>query len=272
MPEASSPKRRTTRRCSRCSTGARRAGHRHRWRDPPRELLEPLRHRARRHRPRRARRHRATARRTRPCRASSARSAALAPSRSATCSSCGGTPTAPVKITFPGPFTMGQQAQDDYYGDARDAGAGLRRRRQRGDPRPVRRRRRHRPDRRAVVSQAPPSRPALTASRRRPRAARASRARRRAPLLRLRGGRRKKPTGYAFLASSDSTADQISIEAAQPRLDLASLATLAAARRSCSACSTWRSRGSSRWRRSGPPPRGTDHVRPSSSSPPPTAA
>ena len=55
-----------------------------------------------------------------------------------------------IKITVPGPFTMSQQAQNDFYDDREAAGARLCRRRQRGDPRPVRRRRRHRADRRAL--------------------------------------------------------------------------------------------------------------------------
>ena len=55
-----------------------------------------------------------------------------------------------IKITVPGPFTMAQQAQNDYYPSERSGGDGLRRRGQRGDPRSVRRRRRRRADRRAV--------------------------------------------------------------------------------------------------------------------------
>ena len=50
---------------------------------------------------------------------------------------------------------MSQQAQNDYYEREARARARLRRRGQRGDPRPVRRRRRHRPDRRAVHAGAP---------------------------------------------------------------------------------------------------------------------
>ena len=46
-----------------------------------------------------------------------------------------------IKITVPGPFTMSQQAQDDYYNDPRGARGGLCRRGQRGDQGPVRRRR-----------------------------------------------------------------------------------------------------------------------------------
>ena len=44
-------------------------------------------------------------------------------------------PTGASRSRCPGPFTMTQQAQDDYYGDERDAGAGVRRGRQRGAPR-----------------------------------------------------------------------------------------------------------------------------------------
>ena len=48
-----------------------------------------------------------------------------------------------------------------------------------------------------------------------------------------------KPTGYSFLPQlADTHAEQISIEAAQPKLDLGVLKDLAPARRSCSACST----------------------------------
>ena len=39
--------------------------------------------------------------------------------RSTTSGSSGRTPTAPIKITVPGPFTMAQQAQNDHYADDR---------------------------------------------------------------------------------------------------------------------------------------------------------
>ena len=43
------------------------------------------------------------------------------------CNSCARTPTAQVKVTVPGPFTMAQQAQIDSYGGSREAAAhGLR--------------------------------------------------------------------------------------------------------------------------------------------------
>ena len=100
--------------------GGRRARHRHRRRDPPGELLQPLRHRARR------RRHRPPRRGARPQRPPEPGPAgrrtdppARARSSVRTWSSCGRTPTGSTKVTVPGPFTMSQQAQDDFYGDPR---------------------------------------------------------------------------------------------------------------------------------------------------------
>ena len=56
-----------------------------------------------------------------------------------------------VKVTVPGPFTMAQQAQIDYYDGSRELAAlGLRGGRERGDSRSVRARRGHRADRRAL--------------------------------------------------------------------------------------------------------------------------
>ena len=82
--------------------GARRHRHRHRRRDPPRELLEPVRDRARRHRSRATRRRSAAApatdagaARRRPDPARAARS------RCATCSSCAATPSARPRSRCP---------------------------------------------------------------------------------------------------------------------------------------------------------------------------
>ena len=58
--------------------------------------------------------------------------------------------TRTIKITVPGPFTMSQQAQNDFYKDEEEMVARLRRRRERRDQGPVRGRRRHRADRRAL--------------------------------------------------------------------------------------------------------------------------
>ena len=55
-----------------------------------------------------------------------------------------------IKITVPGPFTMSQQAQDDFYGDPEALRDGLRRGGQRRGEGPVRGRRRRRAVRRAV--------------------------------------------------------------------------------------------------------------------------
>ena len=59
-----------------------------------------------------------------------------------------------IKITLPGPFTMAQQAVNEYYARRREPGARVRRGRQRGGARSVRRRRRHRAARRAVAASA----------------------------------------------------------------------------------------------------------------------
>ena len=74
----------------------------------------------------------------RRCRAWSARSGASIRSRCATSSSCAPIPTAPIKMTVPGPFTMGEQCQDDFYKRRGSGRAGLRGRRQCRDQGPVR--------------------------------------------------------------------------------------------------------------------------------------
>ncbi len=66
-----------------------------------------------------------------------------------------------IKITVPGPFTMSQQAQNDYYDDPAEMAYDYARRRQRRDPRPVPRRRRHRPDRRALHAGPPGESPRI---------------------------------------------------------------------------------------------------------------
>ena len=147
--------------------GAGRPGHRHGRRDAPRELLEPLRHRAR------GRRRRQPGHGARPQRPPQpgapgrrARRAAPRPCRSATCSSCARTRAAAIE-------DHGARAVHDVAAgperllriDAR-ARAGLRGRRARGDPRPLRGRRRRRPARRALHAGAARGRRASTASRR----------------------------------------------------------------------------------------------------------
>ena len=136
----------------------------------------------------------AAATRTR-CHASSARSAGGARCRPATWRSCARTPTGPIKVTVPGPFTMSQQAQDDYYGDPERLALAYAEAVNAEVQRPVRGRGRHRAARRAV-----PAGP--------PRAAReygvkalnralegVDRHHRRAPLLRLRGDHPRAPGG-----------------------------------------------------------------------------
>ena len=104
--------------------GGSRPRHRHRRRDPPRKLLEPV------LRPRStastssttARRSIAAAIRIR-CRASSVRSGAAMPSSVSDLEFLRRHTTRPVKITVPGPFTMSQQAQNDHYGGSRELAA-----------------------------------------------------------------------------------------------------------------------------------------------------
>jgi 5-methyltetrahydropteroyltriglutamate--homocysteine methyltransferase len=132
-----------------------------------------------------------------------------------------------TKITLPGPFTMAQQAQDDYYKDEealamafaaavneevkdlRKAGADVI---QLDEP----------------WLQARPDRAgALRREGDQPRTAGNLRDDGGAPLLRLRRGGVEQALGYSFLPQlADTTAGQISIEAAQPRLDLSVLKEL----------------------------------------------
>ena len=80
---------------------------------------------------------RSTARATRTrCRGWSGRSRAAIRSRCGTSSCCARTSNRRIKITLPGPFTMTQQAQNDYYARPGGARACLRSRDQRGGARP----------------------------------------------------------------------------------------------------------------------------------------
>jgi 5-methyltetrahydropteroyltriglutamate--homocysteine methyltransferase len=137
----------------------------------------------------------------------------------------------PLKVTLPGPFTMGQQAQDDFYGDdaelamayaaavneeVRDlfaAGADI------------------------VQLDEPYVQARPEAARRHALAAidRALQGATGTTVLHVCFGYGRhvadKPTGYDFLGELDAcAADQISIEAAQPRLDLGVLRDLATKR------------------------------------------
>ena len=133
----------------------------------------------------------------------------------------------PIRITVPGPFTMAQQAQNDHYADEELRCHGLRGRGQRGAARPRRRRRRRGADRRAVPAgpAGPGARVRAAGAEPRPRGDR----RPRPPCTRASATRdRRQPRpGYAFLAELDGCpADQISVEAAQPKLDAAVLEAL----------------------------------------------
>ena len=99
--------------------GAGRHRHRQRRRDPARELLEPLRDGARRHRRRRARaRSRTRTAATTPRAAGGRANPAARPGRAARRAvPRAATPTAATKITLPGPFTLAQQAKNEFYQD-----------------------------------------------------------------------------------------------------------------------------------------------------------
>ena len=168
--------------------------------------------------------------RRRRCRAWSARSGARGPVEVRDMQFLRANTDRAAKITLPGPFTMGQQAKNEFYKDAEamamdfaapvneeahelvKAGADVIQLDEpwlRNDPEEAKRY--------AVQGDQPGARGH-------------HRADRRAPLLRLRGGGAgpTKPTGYSFLPQlADSIAQQISIEAAQPKLDLGVLDDLA---------------------------------------------
>ena len=128
----------------------------------------------------------------------------------------------PTKMTVPGPFTMSQQAQDDYYGAPDELGHGLRRGRAGRDPRPVRGRRRHRPGRRAVHAGAARGGARLRARRAQaaPRTASTGRPRSTSASATPRSST-SGPSGYSFLPELAATeCDQISIETGQSGLAL----------------------------------------------------
>ena len=159
------------------------------------------------------------------CRAWSARSAAGSRSKCATCEVLRANTERPVKTTVPGPFTMAQAGAGRFLRRRRGDGDGLCGRRQCRDQGSVRRRRRHRADRRAVDAAAPGRRRGATGSKALDRALDGVTG---TVAVHLCFGYaamvHDKPTGYSFLPElENSKAQQVSIEAAQPRLDCAVL-------------------------------------------------
>ena len=159
------------------------------------------------------------------CRAWSARCGARARSRSATWNSSAATPTRQAKITLPGPFTMAQQAKNDFYKDAdemvMDFAAAVN---EEAHDLAGRRRRRD-PDRRSLAPQRSRRRQAHRGARARPRAGGVK-----VPtVVHLCFGYgavvpKDKPVGYSFLPQlAGSAVDQMAVEAAQPKLDLSML-------------------------------------------------
>ena len=134
--------------------GARRHRHHHRWRDPPRKLLQPVRAGARGDRCRHPGEVRSQPARTRRCRASSARSAAAGRSRCAMSSSCAADRPRDEDHAA-GPVHAVAAGEERVLCRRGRDGDGLRRRRQRGVARPEGERRRCGATRRAWVRTAP---------------------------------------------------------------------------------------------------------------------
>ena len=210
--------------------GARRHRHHHRRRDAARELFQPLRHRARRRRQRQPRDHHQPGGRAVKVPRVVGKIRRRRRSRSRHGSSCAATPSARPRSRCPGrspwrsrPRTSSIADDDEMVMDfaaavnaeAHDL-AGRRRRRD--------------PARRALAAQRPGRGEAHRGAGDQPRARGPHGADRRAPLLRLCGGgaaRRSRPAIRSCPQLADCAAQQISIEAAQPKLDLGILADLA---------------------------------------------
>ena len=133
----------------------------------------------------------------------------------------------PIKITVPGPFTMAVQCQDDFYGDEEKLAMDYAGGRQCRDQGSVQGRRRHRADRRAMDGVALGKGAAVRYQGARPGARWRQGHDRDAHLLRLRGGGIGQARGLSLPAGVRASAvGQVSIEAAQPKLDLSVLKQL----------------------------------------------
>ncbi len=168
--------------------GGSRPRHRQRRRDPARELLEPLRDRARRRRPRQP------GQRARPLGPSEPgaahrrpRSGAGTPSKSTTCSFLRAHTTRHDEDHRARPVHDAAAGAERLLRERGRGGDGLRRGGQRGDQGPLRRRRRRRADRRALHAGAAREGAPVRPEGAQPRPRRRHRNDRRAHLLRLRG-------------------------------------------------------------------------------------
>ena len=221
--------------------GARRHRHHHRRRDPPRELLEQVRERARRHRPRAARRDRRANGHRVPVPIVSGAIRRREPVEVRDVAFLRAHTDKTIKITLPGPFTMTQQVVNEHYEseeslafayaeavneeihDLFAAGADIV---QLDEPWLQARAENARRYGVQAIDRALAGVKGTTA-------------------LHLCFGyaalvKDKPSSGYSFLSElADSSVDQISIEAAQPNLDLSVLASSALEDRSSSACSIW---------------------------------
>ena len=145
-----------------------------------------------------------------------------------------------VKMTVPGPFTMSQQAQDDYYGAPDEVGMAYAEAVRGRDPRPVRGRGGRGPGRRALHAGPPRGRTRL-------------RPRRPAPRHRRPPGTsavhicfgyaaiiHERPSGYSFLPELAATECDQSASRPRSRASTSTSSTRSRPRRSSSACSTSR--------------------------------
>ena len=132
---------------------------------------------------------------------------------------------AQVKITVPGPFTMLQQAQNDFYASEEEAAMDYADGGERGDPRPVRRRRRRRADRRALHAGAAREGAAVRAEGAQPRAEGVTGTTAVHICFGYAAIIHERPSGYSFLPElAQCSCRQVSVETAQSRLDCSALA------------------------------------------------
>ena len=158
-----------------------------------------------------------------------------------------------AKITLPGPFTMSQQAKNEFYKDDEELAMAFAEAVNAEALDLQKSRRRRDPARRALGAQQSGSRQALRGQGDQPRAEGHHRADRRASCFGYAAvvPGSTKPAGYSFLAElADTTADQISIEAAQPKLDLGVLKDLSSKKIMLGVLDLGRSRDRERRRRS----------------------
>ena len=137
----------------------------------------------------------------------------------------------PAKITLPGPFTMGQQAKNEFYRDDEEMVMDFAAAVNAGGARPAEGRRRRHPARRAVGAQQSGGGQAPRRQGDQPRAAGHHRPDRGAHLLRLRGGgagrQQAAPATPSCRSSPTASPSRSRSKSAQPKIDLGVLKELA---------------------------------------------